>query len=196
MVIDDFLNNAEALRNTAQGLTYPDQSGAFPGRNSAERMQIEGLDQAVSQLVGEQLVTCGRGVSHGKFCLTLAQDEGNGDIDIDPQAHWSGILYLTPAEHCSGGTDFFRHKASGWDRAPIKKDELSHFGLSSFEELYTKLLAEEGTDRTKWEHLMRVPMRFNRLVLLRPWLWHTAGPGFGTRFADGRLVYLMFFRRA
>ena len=40
---------------------------------------------------------------------------------------------------------------------------------------------------------MSVPMRYNRLLLLRPWLWHTAGPGFGDRLDNGRLVYLMFF---
>ena len=42
---------------------------------------------------------------------------------------------------------------------------------------------------------MTVPMRYNRLVLLRPWLWHTAGPGFGDNLENGRLVYLMFFVR-
>jgi hypothetical protein len=31
-------------------------------------------------------------------------------------------------------------------------------------------------------------------VLLRPWLWHTAGPGFGDAPENGRLVYLMFFQ--
>jgi hypothetical protein len=46
----------------------------------------------------------------------------------------------------------------------------------------------------KWEPIMRVPMRFNRLVLLRPWYWHTAGPGFGRDVVSGRLVYLMFFQ--
>ena len=40
---------------------------------------------------------------------------------------------------------------------------------------------------------MTVPMRFNRLVLLRPWLWHTSGLGFGDSIENGRLVYLMFF---
>jgi hypothetical protein len=33
-------------------------------------------------------------------------------------------------------------------------------------------------------------------VLLRPWLWHTAGPAFGESLEDGRLVYLMFFASA
>jgi hypothetical protein len=39
-------------------------------------------------------------------------------------------------------------------------------------------------------------LRFNRLVLLRPGLWHTAVPGFGARPENGRLVYLMFFESA
>jgi len=48
-------------------------------------------------------------------------------------------------------------------------------------------------DESAWETTMTVPMRFNRLVLLRPWLWHTAGRGFGDSLENGRLVYLMFF---
>jgi hypothetical protein len=43
---------------------------------------------------------------------------------------------------------------------------------------------------------MSVPMRFNRLVLLQPHYWHTAGPGFGDSVENGRLVYLMFFKVA
>ena len=42
---------------------------------------------------------------------------------------------------------------------------------------------------------MTVPMRFNRLVLLQPHYWHTAGPGFGDSLENGRLIYLMFFLR-
>ena len=51
-------------------------------------------------------------------------------------------------------------------------------------------------DDAKWEMTHRVPMRFNRLILLRPWLWHTAGESFGSTPADSRLVYLMFFESA
>jgi hypothetical protein len=40
---------------------------------------------------------------------------------------------------------------------------------------------------------MTVPMRFNRLILLRPWLWHTAGMSFGTSNENCRLVQLFFF---
>ena len=59
-----------------------------------------------------------------------------------------------------------------------------------------ELLERDSLDASKWELTMQVPMRFNRLVLLRPWLWHTAGESFGETLADSRLVYLMFFASA
>jgi len=42
---------------------------------------------------------------------------------------------------------------------------------------------------------VRRPMRFNRLILLQPHYWHTAGPGFGDSLENGRLIYVMFFLR-
>lgn len=40
-----------------------------------------------------------------------------------------------------------------------------------------------------------IVMRYNRLILIQPQFWHTAGPGFGDSVRNGRLVYLMFFNR-
>ena len=54
--------------------------------------------------------------------------------------------------------------------------------------MHAGIIEKDSLDESKWECVMRVPMRFNRLVLLRPWLWHTAGPGFGDRAENGRLV--------
>jgi hypothetical protein len=62
--------------------------------------------------------------------------------------------------------------------------------------MVTRVLERDTVDDSKWEMTMRVPMRFNRLILLRPWLWHTAGEAFGDSIRNGRLVYLMFFESA
>ncbi|MGH8072538.1 MAG: DUF6445 family protein, partial [Lysobacter sp.] len=84
----------------------------------------------------------------------------------------------------------------GTDRAPFNDEEIAKMGFSSREAMYQQLIERDGTDDSKWEMTMHVPMRFNRLVMLRPWLWHTAGPAFGDRLENGRLVYLMFFAAA
>jgi len=62
--------------------------------------------------------------------------------------------------------------------------------------MHRDIIERDSVDDSQWEMTMRIPMRFNRLVLLRPWFWHTAGPAFGDRPENGRLVYLMFFEQA
>ena len=195
IIVDDFIDNPDGLREAAKQLTFPEQQGAFPGRNSLQRIQMEGLDQQVSRLVGEPIEPIDPLQSHAKCRLTLAGDKGLAGVHTD-QSHWSGILYLTRPEHCSGGTDFFQHRRTGTDRAPFNDAELHALGYSSHEEMHDKIIAADSTNPDKWKRIMRVPMRFNRLILLRPWLWHTAGPGFGDSIDNGRLVYLMFFRSA
>lgn len=197
IIVDDFLGarDAQQFRQTALSLNYPNLQGAFPGRNSMERLEIEGLSEAASQIVGEPLKPVSPPQSHAKFRITLANDVGRAKVHVD-SAHWSGILYLSRPEDCQGGTEFFRHRPTGTDRAPFNDEELAAMGFPTRQAMYRQLIEHDGTDDSKWEMTMRVPMRFNRLVMLRPWLWHTAGPAFGDRLENGRLVYLMFFAAA
>lgn len=194
LVIDDFLDNAEALRQHALTLDYPDIKGAFPGRNSVQRVNIDGLDQIVSQLAGERLKAIDPPESHAKCRITLGSDVGRGRVHID-HSDWSAILYLSKAEDCHGGTQFFRHKRTGTTRAPVSEAELAAMGYASVADMHRDIIEQDGNDEAAWDMVMEVPMQFNRLILLRPWLWHTAGPGFGDRIDNGRLVYLMFFSR-
>lgn len=192
IIVDDFLDNAQALREASLRLTYPPQEGMFPGRNSVERINIEGLEQQISRLVGEPLEAMPPPQSHGKSRITLAADKGKARVHVDP-AHWSGILYLSRPQDCRGGTEFFRHRATNTDRAPYSDHEAAALGFPSAKGMVDEILKRDGTDDSKWEMTQRVPMRFNRLLLLRPWLWHTAGENFGDTLENGRLVYLMFF---
>jgi hypothetical protein len=195
MVVDDFLENPDAFRAAALGLTYPDLEGYFPGRNSLQRIAMEGLTEEVSRLTNERLTPLDPPQSHTKCRITLASDVGKGRVHIDP-GYWSGILYLSRPEDCRGGTDFFRHIPTGTDQAPVSQAELAALGYKDFDDMRRRLVEADSLDDDKWELTHSVPMRFNRLVLLRPWLWHTAGPGFGDSLENGRLIYVMFFQPA
>lgn len=193
IVVDDFLDNARELREAGLRLHYPPTQGNYPGRNSAQAVEVEGLEEEVSRLVGEPLVPA-PGQAHGKFRIALAGDVGKARVHVDA-SHWSGILYLSEPGHCRGGTEFFRHRPTGTDRAAYDDAEAQAMGYPSAKQMVADIL-EDTVDDSRWEMTMRVPMRFNRLVLLRPWLWHTAGENFGRTLEDGRLVYLMFFASA
>jgi hypothetical protein len=59
-----------------------------------------------------------------------------------------------------------------------------------------QLIDVEGTKRENWELLFTVPMRFNRLILFRSYLWHTAGISFGDTPENARLIQLFFWESA
>ncbi len=193
IIVDDFLDNARELRAAALRLQYPAVQGNYPGRNSTQAIQLEGLEQEVSRLVGEPLVPA-PGQAHGKLRIALAGDTGQARVHVDP-SHWSGILYLSEPQHCRGGTEFFRHIPTNTDRGAYNDAEAQAMGYPSARQMMADIL-EDTNDASRWELTMRVPMRFNRLVLLRPWLWHSAGESFGSTLQDGRLIYLMFFASA
>ena len=195
ILVDDFIDNPHALREAALRLTYPHGENLFPGRTSVERINLEGLAGQVSRLVGEPLAPMPPTQAHAKCRITLGGDTGKAKVHVDA-AHWSGILYLSRPEDCRGGTEFFRHLPTNSDRTAYNDAEARALGFPSARGMTTSILDSDSTDDSKWEMTMRVPMRFNRLVLLRPWLWHTAGEAFGDSMENGRLVYLMFFASA
>lgn len=196
IIVDDFLENAHELRDAALRMTYPPQQAPYPGRNSQQRIEISGLAQQVSQLVAEPVKVISPLQSHAKCRIATAGDEGSARVHIDHGTYWAGILYLSRPQDCVGGTEFFRHLRTGTDHAPIDPAERARLGYASDQEMHRDILEKDSSDDSKWERTMQVPMRFNRLLLLRPWLWHTAGPAFGDSMENGRLVYLMFFASA
>jgi hypothetical protein len=51
-------------------------------------------------------------------------------------------------------------------------------------------------DETLWHQTQSIPPEFNRLVVFRPWLWHSIGGAFGDSDLDCRLTQLFFFEPA
>ncbi|MEL6258479.1 MAG: DUF6445 family protein [Pseudomonadota bacterium] len=195
MIVDDFLDAPDAARRRALSLSYDPalKSGNYPGVDSAGPLQIEGLDQAASKLFGAPLVGAA-GTQHGHCRLTRAGDRGRSGVHVDPCA-WSGILYLSRPQDCRGGTDFFRHRRTGLDRVPTDIQTLADAGYSDPNMMIEDVINKDTLTPTKWERVFRAPMKFNRLILFNPWLFHNAGPGFGDSPESARLVQLLFFNR-
>ena len=196
MMIDDFLPDPLAARRQALALDYDPKlkKGNYPGLLSSAPLPIAALDTAVSKLAGVPLVAA-PGTIHGHCRVTLRRETGRSGVHIDP-CFYSGILYLSAPEHCRGGTDFFRHRRTGLERVPTTPLELARSGYDDPNTLIEDVVNADTTKPAKWERSFTAPMRFNRLILFSPWMFHNSGPGFGDRLESGRLVYLMFFARA
>ncbi len=199
-IIDDFLSDPWAARRAALALDYapPGTGGNYPGRDSTGALPMDGINASVSRHLGLALKGADK-TEHGRCRMTLKADKGRSGVHNDP-AFYSGILYLSRPEACArpgaGGTDFFRHKRTGLERVPANGAELAASGYADLDTLVGDVVNKDTTQAGKWERVMRVPMRFNRLVLFSPWQFHNAAPGFGTDAESARLVMLLFFGRA
>lgn len=192
LIIDDVLEDPDQFRRAALEADYPvTAQQMYPGRNSAKRFLLPGLDKHVSAMTGQTL-TPKRDSLHGTFRMCFQGETGKGGVHID-LCHWSGILYLSLPEHCRGGTDFFRHRESGQTRAPVYQEDWAHWGGMNSRELFDKVINGQRADPSKWELSQHIDMKYNRLILFRPWLWHNAGPGFGGRPENARIVYVLFY---
>lgn len=195
-MFDDFVANPLELRRQALALGYSGagKDGNYPGINSDRALPIAGLDDFVSKAIGEP-VRAAPGTLHGHCRLTLKRDKGLSGVHIDP-AFYSGILYLSLPEHAAGGTDFFRHRRTGLDSVPTTPAGLLAAGRASIDDVLEDTVNRDTLKPAAWERSFTAPMRFNRLILFSPWLFHNSRPGFGDSPETGRLAYLMFFARA
>lgn len=195
LIIDDFLTDPLAARRQALALAYDpaNKHGNYPGLMSDRPLDIAGLDSAVSGLVGEALVGA-PGTMHGHCRLTLRADRGVTGVHIDP-CQYSGILYLSLPEHCRGGTEFFRHRRTGLDAVPLDLGRIQAAGYPEINALVEDVVNRDSRAPSKWERTSVVPMRFNRLLLFSPWMFHNAAPAFGDRAENGRLIQTLFFAK-
>lgn len=193
LIIDDFLSNPYDVRRQALGLNYDPQNknGNYPGLISTQALPTEALDKAVSKIMGTNLQPAPN-TSHGHCRLTFAGDKGVSGVHVDP-CFYSGILYLSLPEHCRGGTDFFRHRRTGLEKVPTSQTELVTSGYKDPNVLIEDVVNKDTTKISRWEKTMRAPMRFNRLILFNPMMFHNAAPPFGRDAESARLVCLLFF---
>lgn len=196
LIIDDFLSDPLAARKAALALDYDPayKRGNYPGHVSTTPLDIQGLDARVSKIINAP-VQAATGTSHSHCRITLKGDKGRSGVHIDP-AFYSGILYLSLPEHCKGGTEFFRHKRTGLERVPNDPLAITTAGYGDINALIEDVVNRDTLHKAKWERTMLVPMRFNRLILFSPWLFHNSGAAFGASPETGRLVHLMFFAKA
>jgi hypothetical protein len=196
-VVDDFLPDPHALRRLGLKADYPAPPvpETYSGRHSASTYPLAGIDERIERITRRPVAAVPFPAAHGRFRLCLADEVGTGGVHID-NCHWTGVLYMSLDEHAQGGTTFFRHRPSGTLRAPVYPEDWAAWGGRTIQQLWKEVILPHTNDAGKWDVVRHVPMKFNRLVLFRPWLWHNATPGFGDRVDNGRLIYLFVYHDA
>jgi hypothetical protein len=199
IVIDDFYPDPSVVREFALNAEYPQpENHTYPGRNSSTAYYDKEIHARIESAIGRRVIPQDpkkNGADCGYFRISLANDSHEQDIHIDPGSDWGGVLFLNVGSQCDpeSGTSFWRHKKLGMERVPMTPEHGRSYGYSSYNEIRSNIIYGDGLDRSLWNRYCFVPMKYNRLVLFSPYLWHSHGTNFGTTLENGRLVQLFFY---
>jgi hypothetical protein len=203
IVIDDFHDNPSEVRQFALSREYPTpKNHTYPGLNSTRSLDgiyyNDKMHDRIQSAIGRTVIPQSpdkTGGDCGYFRISLAADSFEQDIHVDPGSDWGGVLFLNIGSQCDpeSGTSFWRHKKFGSERVPMTPEEGKIYGYSDYEELRSNIIYGDGLDRSLWDRYCFVPMKYNRLVLFSPYLWHSHGTNFGDSIENGRLVQLFFY---
>lgn len=198
-VVDDFYDNPYEIRKYALSLDYPKpfDEYTYPGKNSNDGVYDESMHREIERICGRKLKFPEDKMQAGYFRASLENDSFQQYIHVDP---WdvAGVLYLNPPNQVEidGGTSFWMHKKLGIERCPKNQEEGKILGYHTYESIRENLIYGDGLDETKWMKYCMVPMKFNRLVMFDPMLWHSHNANFGDKLENARLVQLFFLNYA
>ena len=197
IIVDDFYENPDMVVDMFKDLPTDDPVNNWAGVMSEMCLFDPNIKDYLSHLVGHR-VDGGTGLN-GRIRFSQSADEFKQDIHFDPAEGlcWAGIVYLSKDENVpnlkEAGTQFWKHKERGIESVPMSKEGLEEQGWNSFDDML-EFLETDGMDRSKWELQIEIPWKYNRLVLFRPWMFHSPGFPFGDSKDNCRTIQTFFLK--
>jgi hypothetical protein len=192
-IVDNFYTEPDLLRNHAISLKREEKSnGNYSGVMSESHFLTPEHMTAFCQLFGHSVAPSTQ--LSGKFRFSKADDQATQDIHFDPGPNqvWAGVWYGSKEHPNVDGTSFWKHKRTGLESIPLTQEGIEQYGWSGADDLKI-FLDTDGVDHSKWDKTLIVPYKYNRLVMFRPWMFHSPGPAFGTDIESARLIQTFFF---
>lgn len=185
--IDNFLEDPQALVEIASRASFAPYPGVTERKGYPGLRAVAPADYSANlTALMEPLIRLNFGVPEAlalrkaecAFSLTTMPPDELGPLQRTPHFdasaphHMAVLLYLCNEAH--GGTGFYRHKATGLQQ--ITADNCEHFLDVYYDELNARPPAQRYFDDSDagFDFLGMMPARFNRLVVYRGSLLHSA----------------------
>ncbi|MFF9021818.1 DUF6445 family protein [Streptomyces eurythermus] len=198
-VLDDVLPDVDAVRQRClakedwvRGHPYTSETWpglrAVPGLEPGELARVERL---VKRATGAKELWVRRAPGGGTLDHNCVQVVGEGESEPRPHTdsralcRYAAVLYLNPQAPEDCGTAFYRQSLPG-----------GRLGGNIVRAPHTNLVEALGTRYVPADHFeedVRVPHRYNRLLLYRADLVHSATGYTGRTLADKRMTAVFFW---
>jgi hypothetical protein len=198
-VIDDVLPDVDAVREGCLGKDdwvegYPHKPEAWPGLRAMpglEPGQLARVERAVRKATGAGRLWVQEAPGGGTLNHNCVQVVGEGESTPRPHTdsrslcRYAAVLYLNPGVPKDCGTSFYRQALPG-GRLGGNVVQAPHNNL--VDALGTRFVAPDA-----FEEDVRVPHKYNRLLLYNANLVHSATGYFGRTLAEKRMTAVFFW---
>lgn len=195
-VVDQFYANPEDIRDQALSMKYSEPEEVIGWRSHVWQPRgIKSLIQKTFRIQIDYWESDSESIQGGNGVFFTAFSKGQHaervKVHFDEPPDWmSLIVYLSPNAPRDSGTSFWQHRETGLIAKPTKRDA-ARLGVK-VEEL--KLLVErDGWRRKSWIEIDRIGNVYNRAVMFRAGLFHSATHHFGNNLSNGRLYHSFHF---
>ena len=175
-IIDNFYNNADAVRAYALSLDFS-VSGNYPGMRTEA---LKGDDFTNAKAFMENAI--GMPITYWPDNYNTAFQYTTEDASTwihHDGTQWAAVLYLTPDAPIESGTGIYKHR---------------HTGIYKHSEDAAIDFNEYASDQDDWDMIAMSGNIYNRMVIYEGSYYHRSIlPGFGKDKFDGRLFQTFFF---
>ncbi len=194
IVVDNLYVNPEEVRNFSSTLPYTKSKYVLsnsPGKRVKLDLDIRHLQDFTYELIGKEKtnqLTSFVIFNRIRSDEILSESQTIPHTDTIPGLSHAMVIYLNKDEECKGGTAFYRHKKTGIEFVKGIDDFTKVF--ESEKSSYDNFITDSNDD---WELLELIEMKFNRMVMYPPNIYHS---GYISRkdFIDyDRITQLGFF---
>jgi hypothetical protein len=214
LVVDDFMDDPRLLIDQAKAMA-PFRAEAetyYPGLRrfitlddrDSDAHVVEAM-QALAPLIGQVFGVRTFTPAEATFCLvtkrpdTLTPGQRLPHYDTSDPNFFATLHYLSPDAAVQGGTSFYRHRATGFER--IGPDRAEAYDLARQREMAAHgqppMRYFDGSD-DQFERIARFEGRFNRLLIYRGSILHSGDIpepfAYSADPAVGRLTCNIFFK--
>jgi hypothetical protein len=187
IVVDNFYNNPDEIRNFAINNLEYKESGYHKGKRSTERFILKGTKEIFENILGKQIFNWNKeSYANGIFQFCTKNDPIVYHTDSQ---NYAGIIFLSPDAPVSTGTATYKSKITG-----VSKIDDTNYS----EELYKKTFSGYGDninfyDNSSYELVDKIGNVYNRLLLFDSKYIHAATEYYGNDINNSRFFQLFFF---
>lgn len=198
-VVDDALANPRDVRTRSLARTdwiegYPRRPESWPGMRilpGLEPAELESIEALVRKATGSErlwVATAPDGSHLNHNCIqVVGQDECEARPHTDSRAlcRFAAVLYLNPDVPDGCGTSFFRQRLAGGQRG-------GNMVMPPHDNM-VQALGTRFVPPDSFVEDLRIPHRFNRLLVYRANLLHSATAYFGHTLEEKRMAAVFFW---